>query len=333
MAAMPPSDASSPIDRRAFLGVAAAASFGGLLAACTSGGDSSVLTPTTGPPPPPGSLAKLAAGLQQVSAVAPEAPVQTGPQIFTYALIDSQGNDIEGASVQLYAAITPDERAIGPFDGTWHAFDAYAATKDESPKSALYHGVYVSSFELPRPGRWTLLATTTVEGVGVGGTTILPATHQDVEAALGSRAISVRTPVATTPHATAEICTRKPPCPLHAISLDDALKNGKPTVVNFGTPLLCQVQLCGPVLDETMVVAQAIGDRANFIHVEEFLPGKDLKPPTVQSLKTVSPAFRAWGFRDEPWVIAIDPHGTIRGRLGPGGTVAAEIEQVLRPLL
>jgi len=321
------------IDRRAFFGVAAAASLGGLLAACTSGGDSSVLTPTTGPPPPPGSLGELAAGLQQVSAVAPTAPVNPGPQVFTYALIDGQGNDIEGAVVKLYAAITPDERAIGPFDGTWHAFDAYAHTKDESPKSNLYHGVYVSTFDLPRSGNWTLLATTTVGGLALGGTTTLPATRQDVVAALGTPAVSIRTPVAATPHATAEICTRKPPCPLHAISLDDALKNGKPTVVNFGTPLLCQVQLCGPVLDETMVVAQAIGDRANFIHVEEFLPGKDLKPPTVQSLKTVSPAFKAWGFQDEPWVIAIDPKGTVRGRLGPGGTVAAEIEQVLRPLL
>jgi len=332
MAAMSAPDATPRTDRRAFLRLAAGASLGGLLAACTGSGSDS--TPSvTGPPPPEGSLPALGANLQPISAVAPTSPVNTGPQIFTYAMIDAQGNDIEGASATLYAARTATERAIGPFDGTWHAFDAYAKTKDESPKSALYHGVYVSTFDLPDPGNWTLLATAAVGGVDVGGTTTLPATRQRVVAALGSRAASVPTPVATTPHATAEICTRKPPCPLHAISLDDALANGKPTVVNFGTPLLCQVQLCGPVLDETMVVAQRFGDRANFIHVEEFLPGRDLKPPTVQSLKTVSPAFKAWGFQDEPWVIAIDRHGAIRGRLGPGGTVAAEIEMVLRPLL
>jgi hypothetical protein len=321
-------------DRRGFLRLAAGASMAGVLAACTKSSASSPSTPVgTGPPPSPGTLDAIATGLQQVSAVAPTSPVNTGPQIFSYALIDAQGHDIAGASVHLYAALAPDQHALGPFEGTWHAFDGYGETGDRSPKSALYHGVYVSTFELPDPGNWVLLPTATVGGVEVGGTTTLPVTRQKIEAPLGSKAISFPSPVATTPSKVAEICTREPPCPLHSISIADALRSGKPTVVNFGTPLLCQVQLCGPVLDETMVVAKAFGDRANFIHIEEFLPGKDLTPPTTQSLQTISPTFKAWGFRDEPWVIAIDRHGVIRGRLGPGGTVASEIEQVLRPLL
>jgi hypothetical protein len=65
--------------------------------------------------------------------------------------------------------------------------------------------------------------------------------------------------------------------------------------------------------------------------VEEFLPGKDLQPPPA-TLENVSPAFKAWGFQDEPWVIVIDGRGMIRGRLGPGATVAPEIEQTLRSL-
>jgi hypothetical protein len=141
----------------------------------------------------------------------------------------------------------------------------------------------------------------------------------------------VKTPVATSPKQVAEICTRTPPCPLHAISLDDALRNGKPTVVTFATPLLCESQLCGPVVDEVMLVAQQQGSAVNVIHVEEFLPGKDLQPPPA-TLENVSPAFKAWGFQDEPWVIVIDGRGMIRGRLGPGATVAPEIEQTLRSL-
>jgi len=47
-------------------------------------------------------------------------------------------------------------------------------------------------------------------------------------------------------------------------------------VVNFGTPLLCESRLCGPVIDEQILVFQKYGPgQANFIHVEEFLPGSD----------------------------------------------------------
>jgi hypothetical protein len=325
---------ASQTDRRGFLRIAAGATVAGLLAACTKGSDSVPPTPSTGVASgPPGSLGSIAANLnlQPISAVAPTAPVNTGQQLFTYAMIDANGQDIADASVQLYAARSANERALGPFDGQWHAFDGYGDTGDQGPKSALYHGVYVSTFELPAPGTWILMPTALVGEVQVGGTTPLPVTRQKVVAAIGSKAIPVRSPVAT-PSKIDEICTRQPPCPLHTISIADALRSGKPTVVNFGTPLLCQVQLCGPVLDETIVASKRFGDRANFIHIEEFLPGKDLQPPPA-TLENLSPAFKAWGFQDEPWVIVIDAHGVIRGRLGPGGTVAAEIEQVLGPLL
>jgi hypothetical protein len=111
---------------------------------------------------------------------------------------------------------------------------------------------------------------------------------------------------------------------MHAISLDDALTNGKPTVVSFATPLLCQSQLCGPVVDEQLLVYQKVGAQtANFIHVEEF-PERDASKP--------APAFLAWKFTTEPWVIVIDKKGTIRSRF-EGTITAAQIEEALRPLL
>jgi hypothetical protein len=107
--------------------------------------------------------------------------------------------------------------------------------------------------------------------------------------------------------------------------------NGKPTVASFGTPLLCTSQLCGPVVDEQLLAFQQIGQMANFIHVEEFLPGPDLKAP-APTLENISPAFKAWGLQTDPWVVIIDRRGIIRFRsLGP--VTAPEIESALKPLL
>jgi hypothetical protein len=329
---------TSPTDRRGFLRIATGASMAAFLAACTKGSVSVPPTPTSatgGPTGPQDTLSGLSEGLRQVSVQsAVQAPVNPGKQMFTFIVAENSGALITGAPAQVYFAVEPGSKAEGPFDATWQDFTGYAATNDQSPESPLT-GVYFGEIDVPAapPNTvWTVLVKTAAGGDGVGGVTHLQTTKKPVVAALGSKATSVKTPVATDPKKVAEICTRKPPCPLHAISLDDALRDGKPTVVTFATPLLCESMLCGPVVDEVMLVAQHEGSKVNVIHVEEFLPGKDLQPPPA-TLQNVSPAFKAWGFQDEPWVIVIDARGTIRGRLGPGATVALEIEQILRPLL
>src|SRR6266542_4321148 len=136
---------------------------------------------------------------------------------------------------------------------------------------------------------------------------------------------SVSTPVATTTQGLKQICTRNPPDPMHYVSLDKALTNSRPTVVTFATPLLCTSKLCGPVVDEQLAAFTKIGgQRANFIHVEEFLPGPSLKPPPATAENT-SPAFKAWKFQSEPWTIVIDKHGIIQGRF-EGPFTAPQIE-------
>ncbi len=311
------------LGRASALGVGAAA-----LAACTKGGST-----VTNPPPsgPPGSLGALADGLSQVSVLSATTPVNPGAQIFSYAMVDASNNLVTAPQTQVWLAQNASDVAIGPFTGTWYELTGYAKTGDKSPQSPLA-GVYVATIDVKAAGTWTALAMATLNGAGVGGTTTLPVTDGKVVAALGSKAIPFDSPVATTPAKLAEICTRNPVCHLHSISITDALKNVKPTVICFVTPLLCQTRLCGPTLDEVILVSQKLGARVNLIHVEEFLPGKDLTPPSA-TLQNQSPAFKAWGFTDEPWVIVVDRKGIIRGRLGPGASVAPEIESVLKPLL
>ena len=174
--------------------------------------------------------------------------------------------------------------------------------------------------------------TVTARSRRFAGTGALQATSGATPAQLGSKAIRVPTPVATSVAKIKEICTRTPACDMHYASLEDALFSGKPTVISFATPLLCSTRTCGPVVDELLLVFERSGkDRANFIHVEEFLPGKDLQPPPGTA-ENLSPAFKAWGFDTDPWLVIADKDGVIRFR-SLGVISAAEIQRALEPML
>jgi hypothetical protein len=314
--------------RREFL----AGAFALVATACSSG--TSKPGSTTGTPR---SIADLTNGVPQLSLLGlgpggtggdPSDPIQTGTSLQTFDLGVGTGGQLLGEGVAaLYAAPSESAALRGPFRAPWSPFTGYEKTGDHSPKSSI-PGVYVAQATFPREGLWTVAAVGpggASKGVGVSHVYV----GEPTVAKVGSKAISVTTPVATGGRALKEICTREPPDPMHYISLDEALKNGKPTVAVFSTPLLCQSQLCGPVTDEVLLAYEKYGkDRANFIHIEEFLPGPDLK---VNSSK-LSPAFQAWGFRSEPWVIVIDKHGIIRSRhLGP--TTSPMVDFTLKPLL
>jgi hypothetical protein len=280
----------------------------------------------------PGSIDALTEGAGQLSMLGPTTPVNPGSQPFAFFLLAGQ-SVLTGAQPSVWFAKDPAGKAAGPIKSSWYPLHGYDATHDTSPRSPLAIGVYVADVDLTSTGIWTIAAAVTMNGSSLAGTSAVPVTTDLLPAAVGSEARPTRTPVATTKHGLEEICTRRPSDAMHYISLDDAIRNDKPTVVSFATPLLCESQTCGPVVDEQILVFERYGARrANFIHVEEFLPGRDLQPPPATA-QNLSPGFKAWGFQDEPWVIVIDRKGIIRSRLGPGATAAPQIDDALRPLL
>jgi len=254
-----------------------------------------------------------------------------GPNRFGFDLQLVNGGLVQGGSPEVWLATDPAAKATGPIKATWYPFTGYQKTGDKSPESSL-PGVYSAEVNFPTAGNWSVGVRVVNGSEVLAGTGIIQVTSGPIPTAPGSKAISTPTPVATTDSAIEAICTRTPPDHLHAISLDQALKNGKPTVVTFATPLLCESMLCGPVLDELILVAESVGmKRANFIHVEEFLPGADHSPPPA-TLENQSPGFKAWSLTSEPWVFVIDKGGVIRfSSLGP--VAAPEIEAALQPLL
>ena len=271
---------------------------------------------------PAGSLAALKQNVQQLSFLGAQSQLLVGRNLLTFGLSTPDNQLVTGGTPQVWVGTDDTAKAQGPYPASWSELSAYERTKDNAPRSALT-GFYTAAVDFPAPGNWIVVATTdTPSGRGAGEGAIPVARH--VPAQVGTKARSVATPTASTAAALRRICTRTPPDPMHYLSLDHALGNGKPTVGVFATPLLCTSRMCGPVVDEVTVAYQATGkQRANFIHVEIY--------PTRDATKPALP-FRQWGFQTEPWTIVIDRHGIIRARF-EGPVVAAQVRAALRPLL
>ena len=268
----------------------------------------------------------LTQGGVQVDLLQAQAALPTGDSTFTFGMVTKQGALLTGGSPQVWIARNGRARPLGPFRATFHKFTPNP--EDKSPRSPLT-GFYAAAVSIPAPGTWSVAAVADVSGSRLVGARSLNVTSEEGPAQVGTKAISVRTPVARSNAEAKTICTRKPPDPMHYISLDRALANGKPTVVTFATPLLCESQLCGPVVDEQLIVFERVGPkRANFVHVEEFPPGRDLKPDP----HTIPSYWTKWGFETEPWTFVIDGKGTVRARF-EGPVSAALIEDALTPLL
>lgn len=316
--------------RRRFL---AAAGLGALAAACGGAGTSGAGSPSGGSVGSAGSIDALTKGRQTLSLIGTGSdapPMNPGPNRLGLVLVTAANQALESGRPEVWVAKSPSARAVGPATASWYPLDSYDKTGDHSPKSPI-PGIYVADVTFPTAGPWNVGVAVDLGSGHYGGQGAVLVSAGDVPGAIGSKAISVRTPVATTDHKIAEICTRDPVCHLHTISLDTALTNGKPTVVAFATPKFCQSQLCGPVLDEHIVAAVAVGaGKANFIHVEEFLPGPGRQPP-APTQENQSPGFKAWKLDTEPWTFVIDGDGAVRFRaLGP--CAAPEIEAAVQRL-
>jgi len=281
----------------------------------------------------PGTIDALIHGASKVSLLGTGSdapPMNPGRNRQGFVIVDQQGKVVVGGLPQVWLAQEVSSRALGPFVAAWHPFSAYNQTHDHSPRSPL-PGNYSVELDIPGPGNWTVAVTVKRGSQPLAGKGVIAVTGSPVVAGLGTQAVSTPTPVATTTAKLEEICTRNPVDHMHYISLDQALRNGKPTVVCFSTPLLCMSRLCGPVTDEQILVFEQYGRQANFIHVEEFLPGPDRKPPPATPANQ-APAFKRWKLDSEPWVFVIDRSGVIRFRaLGP--VTATEIAAALQPLL
>ncbi|MEM8860149.1 MAG: hypothetical protein AAGD96_17595 [Chloroflexota bacterium] len=100
-----------------------------------------------------------------------------------------------------------------------------------------------------------------------------------------------------------------PDVDLYQVSLDEALNNGRPTVISFSTPAYCQTAICAPVLNSVKSVKNENSSGIDFVHVEIF---SDFE--TFEVAESIS----EWQLQSEPWTYVLDSNGVITSRFaGP----------------
>jgi hypothetical protein len=110
---------------------------------------------------------------------------------------------------------------------------------------------------------------------------------------------------------------------LYQMTVAEALKSGKPTVVVFATPAFCSSRLCAPVVNSEKSVYAQYKNSVNFIHIEVY--------------KTFNPLVYAdemdqWHLTSEPWTFVLDRTGKVAARLG-GPVSPRELTAVLQTVV
>jgi hypothetical protein len=281
----------APVSRRAFLtgsaGVVLAA------AAAATAGPAGALLPAKKPISP--------------LVLSSDLHASPDPQRFVFAI----------ARGSKYASVGPARVGFAP-PGTKQATildaDLY---KDGLPKG---RGIYVVEAAFPAAGIWNAVAVTQKQQVPFA-VQVKPAAEAPLPGAAAPRAAS---PTTAVPLGVNPICTRRPVCPLHDVSLADVIGTGKPVAVMFATPALCQSQYCGPVLDELLDIMGPYQQQGvQMVHVEIYESNRGA---------TTAPTVDAWGLPSEPWLYTIDGSGIIKERLD-GAFATNEVQGALDRLV
>jgi hypothetical protein len=182
-------------------------------------------------------------------------------------------------------------------------------------------GLYVTRVHLDTPGNWSVA----LRPAGMSPTSATPFVVTDdvlvPEVGEAAPVVATRT---TNEYSLEELTSDPDPEPsFYALSLDEALDNGKPTVVIFATPAFCTSQTCGPMLDQVQALSSDHPD-VNFLHIEIY---ENLEAETFAELRTVA-AVREWGLPSEPWVFFIDAAGIVTARV-EGAASEAEIDAAI----
>ena len=128
--------------------------------------------------------------------------------------------------------------------------------------------------------------------------------------AIGQKMIPFDTPTVADQRGVELLCTRNPQCPLHDVTLRQALAGGTPVAFLIATPQFCQQAICGPVLDVLLSQKDAF-PAVKMLHSEVYPTVADAQPSVLKVTDVVT----AYGLTFEPALYLAGKDGTIVNRL------------------
>jgi hypothetical protein len=202
----------------------------------------------------------------------------------------------------------PIDLEVTPLDGPDNTQRAAGVFIDIIPGVT---GLYRATFDFDRPGLWEVTV------IPEHGDRLEPALfnvlNHTLAPAVGQQAPKAPTPTLDDLPIEALTTDPNPDLGFYEISLEEALSNGRKTVLVFSTPGYCLTATCGPLLDNVKEIAPAYPD-VDFIHVEVYtgLQDPDFVPDTTHLAPAVTTGY--WNLPSEPWVFVIDGDGIIMAR-------------------
>jgi hypothetical protein len=305
------------MDRRTFLATSGLA-LAGLATACAKKPKAPTIPAGATIDQAKAALAKGDTTMQVIQAVR-DVFVQRSARV-PFALISMDGaKRYTGGDVRVYWSDSPDKALQGPVQAEYRG------------EGLGEKGVYVAHLDLAQATTFAILAVGSPSGAGGEryGDAIYNGVDRVAGPGIGGKAISVPTPTADNHRGVEPYCTATPPCSMHAISLDVALANGRPTVFNIGTPRFCTSRTCGPVVDVIQAATASLKDRVNLIHAEVWKNDTDAPSDAVNGL---SPTAKAWSLDEDPITYWIKPDRTVVGRV-VGPVDVTEVRAMTQALL
>jgi len=198
-----------------------------LAAACAKKSGTSPSPTPTGPKAlqdvgPPGAAPGLTIGDA-------EAELLVGASRYAFGLVGPDG-PLPGAQATVYVGTDPDKPPV-----------SNATATELNDPGLTGRGLYVSTLSFPSAGEYFVAVVATTPSGSFKGGTKVTVTAKSKAPMAGQRPPAVKTPTVADPMNAHPLCSRRPkPCSMHSVSLDAALRSGKPTVVVFAAPAFCQ---------------------------------------------------------------------------------------------
>jgi hypothetical protein len=296
-----------------------------------------------------------------VSPVIVNSSLSVGENRLQVGLLDGQQAPILGARVRLllYRLDGATPLRLAEADARYVALERGVVDEERHEHVHLGEtGVYVAALSFDSAGTYGLaISGTLADGRRFGPLPyVFNVLERPPEPMVGEPAPPSRQPTLAQVGDIRELTTDLDPiADFYTLTVAEAVRSGRPTVVAFTTPAFCQSQVCGPVLDSVVKpLYQRYRGQANFVHIEpyrlrEAREGIGLCPVPVfnrelarqgqgvgrcppEPADQLPPTNESWNLSSEPWVFVVDRQGRIAAKF-EGVMALDEVEAALRATL